>query len=216
MKNRVLIITIFLFTCIVSCERAVPYMVTEQNGPQYCIYYTKDGNKMTLLSEEELNVAKSLFEANHLDYSQLQFYGLQSDENGYHHVRCYQYVNGLKVFSSEVIYHFKPTGILYFTSGELINHINQDTLSTMPSDSVIEIFLHKVEKDPWNSGRAQELKQGCYDLEFGYYNLNGATGFEHLNYTKAWKVNFKGNSYPYIYIDDQRSKVIYYDNGVRE
>ncbi|MGE5447772.1 MAG: hypothetical protein ACM3PR_05370 [Bacteroidales bacterium] len=217
MKSRMLIIGIFLFTCIISCEKADSYIVTDQYEPKYCISDIKDGHNTILLSEDEIDLAKSLFESNHIDDSQLQFWRLQSDALGYHHVRCNQYVNKLKVFTTDVIYHFNQKGIHYFTSGELAPPIELDTLPRMTADAVVEKYLDKLNTDEFygQSGLSKEIKQGCFEIEFGYCNLNVFRNLSTDSYAKAWKINPKGKGYPYAYINDMTFEVIYYDNGIR-
>jgi hypothetical protein len=56
----------------------------------------------------------------------------------------------------------------------------------------------------------------CFDIEFGYYDLNAGISFANQNITKAWKIKPLNKDYPFAFINDSTSEIIYYDNGVRE
>ena len=47
--------------------------------------------------------------------------------------------------------------------------------------------------------------------DFRYYNLSSVDE----NLTKAWKIKPTNEDYPFVYINDKNSEIIYYDNGLR-
>ena len=201
MKNRKALIGLFLFMVIISCNK-------EQNECDYCVNKIINSPNTSILSEAELKTIKSLFDFNHLSYSNLQFFRLQTDELGYHHVRCYQYINNLILYSNDLIFHFNQNNVYYFLSGDLFNKIDLDNKTTMNQNDVIEIFFKEVEKDFYS---IDEIN--CVDLEFGYCDLDTDTGGDHP-FAKAWRVKPKGKDYPVAYIDDTKHELIGYSNGI--
>ena len=201
-----LIITISLCFSFLSCEK---------NGSHYCTKVIKNSPEATLLSKSEMDVVKNLFNRNQLDYTKYLFTKLQKDELGHHHVRCYQFANNLIVFDSDTIFHFDKNDNYDFLSGDLINMIDLNTKSSMKRDNVVEKFLDKIKQDYFNDGET-EIMSGCFDIEFGYYDLNSGGDHVDTKFTKAWKIKPKNKKYPFAYINDETSEIIYYDNGVRD
>ena len=216
MNNKLLITGIFLSIAFISCKKdnSGSYLL-ENKGINYCINSIKDHPGTILLPEEDLILAKSLFDLNKLDYSNLQFYLLQTDELGYYHVRCFQYANDLKIFTDEVIFHFNKTKTYYTLSGDIITKIDLNREPSMKQNDVIEMFLNDLNQDNNYFGNKDDIKQGCYDIEFGYFDLNAGISYSASNFTKAWKVKPKDKQYPYAFINDMTSTTIYYDNGIR-
>ena len=85
----------------------------------------------------------------------------------------------------------------------------------MKQNDVIEMFLNDLNQDNNYFGNKDDIKQGCYDIEFGYFDLNAGISYSASNFTKAWKVKPKDKQYPYAFINDMTSTTIYYDNGIR-
>jgi hypothetical protein len=52
----------------------------------------------------------------------------------------------------------------------------------------------------------------CFEVEFGYVGLHDS----HEQLVKAWKVKPIDKDYPYAYIQDENSEIVYYDTGVRD
>jgi Zn-dependent metalloprotease len=163
-----------------------------------------------LLPESEMNVIKSLFTGNQMDYTQYQFYQLNKDELGFGHVRCHQFVNNLKVFSEDLIFHFNQHDTYYLSSGNVIKTIELDTKPSMNQNNVAEIFIQKIaaEKAPVVD---KNILKGCFEIEFGYVGLDSSN----KKFTKAWKVKPTDRDFPYAYINDENSDIMYYDTGVR-
>jgi len=216
MTNNFLKVGIFLLAGFISCEKenTVTYLETNTKS-DYCINYIRNTPDSILLPDEDLNIARSLFDVNKLDYIRLQFYRLQTDELGSYHVRCFQFVNGLKIFTEDLIFHFRQTKKYATLSGDLIEKIVLNTEPSMNPDDVIEKYLAELNQDNSYNGNKEDIRQGCFDIEFGYYDLNAGISYAENNFTKAWKVNPKGKEYPFAYINDMTSNTIYYDNGIR-
>jgi hypothetical protein len=163
------------------------------------------------LTQPEQAKAEFLFSFNNINYSSLQFVKL-IDDSPYINIKCYQFVNGLKVFTESLVYRFAGSGqSVGEPMGELISDINIGSESIMDSKSVVDVFLNKIKTDdPTNSNIS-----GCFLLEFGYYDLNVSSGKLEHDFIKAWKVSKEGSGLPFGFIDDTNGTILYYDNGIR-
>jgi Zn-dependent metalloprotease len=215
MINKLLVFGIVLIISFVSCDNLKEIPAPEvKKESKYCITHLRSNPDSILVSENELSIAKSLFDFNQLDYHTLQFFRVQTDDPlGYFHVRCNQFVNGLKVFNQDVIFHFKPTKKYYLLSGKLVGSIDLDTVPLMAHDTLIDLFIEQLNKDDFY--KRNSYADSCFDIEFGYFNYNAFIGITEPKYIKAWKVSPKGGEYPYAFINDMTSTAFYYDNGIR-
>ena len=201
-----IIITISLCFCILSCEN-------DGNENAYCIKAIKNAPGTTILSKSEMDVVKKIFNRNQLDYTKYLFTQFQEDELGHHHIRCEQFANKLIVFTSEAIFHFDKDDN-YYAPPDLINTINLNTKSLMKQDNVVEIFIDKIKQYGLNIDNA-EIANSCFDIEFGYYDLNAGISYADKEFIKVWKINPTNNKYPLAYVIDENSEIMFYDNGIR-
>lgn len=168
-----------------------------------------------LISDKELVAVKALFKSNNLSLDNFQVYRFQLDDLGHHHVRCYQFVNDINVFSNEVIFHFDKTGHYYFLSGEIISEINIDPSPGLDQQSVIRLFLKRGEADEFQGENLKDLEDKCFSCEIGYWDLNTGISYADTDFRLAWRIKPEGRDYPVAIINDEENKVIYYDNGIR-
>jgi Zn-dependent metalloprotease len=226
MKKWMIIITVSFCFSILSCEK---------NGNEnfYCVNTIKNSPTITALSETEMNKIKYLFIHNHLDYTKYKFTQFQEDELGYRHIRCYQFANNLIIFTSDAIFHFDKNDNYSSLSGDLIHTINLNTNSQLPQDKIVGKYIDIVKHDEdfleWlrllvemakvdetvEMITLEDIIEGCFDVEFGYYDLNTGISYANESFTKAWKIKPTNRKYPYAYINDGNSEKIYYDNGLR-
>jgi Zn-dependent metalloprotease len=172
----------------------------------------KNPSANTLLSKSETDIVQYLFNRNQLDYSNCLFTRFQKDELGHHHIGCLQLANNLIVFTSNVIFHFDNNDHYYYLSGNLIGTVNLNTKPSMTKDKVVETFISEIKPDGFDDNT--EIKNGSFDIEFGYYDLNTGGIDRKENFTKAWKIKPQNQNYPFAYINDETSAVIYYDSGI--
>ena len=198
------IITIFLCLGILSCEKS----------GSYCVKIIENSSKTTTLSKSEMEVVKNLFNRNQLDYTKYQFTKIKKDELGYCHIWCYQFANNLMIFTGDVVFHFDKYDMYNFLSGDLISSIDLDTKFSMKKNNVVKKFIDRIEQDDSNKGNRKKTN-GCFDVEYGYYDLNAGKGYADKKFTKAWKITSRKEKYPFAYINDENSEIIYYDNGIR-
>ena len=224
------IITISFCFCLLSCEKNDN---ENDNENSYCVNTIRNSPTTTTLSESEMNTIKYLFNHNQLDYTKYLFTRFQEDELGYRHVRCYQFANNLIIFTSDAIFHFDKNDNYSSLSGDLISMINLNTKSSMKQDNVVEKYIDIVKHDEdflaWlrllvemakvdetvEVITLEDIIEGCFDVEFGYYDLNVGISYTNENFAKAWKIKPTNREYPYVYINDENSETIYYDNGFR-
>ncbi len=208
MKNRIVVILISFCISFSSCEQGEKYNF-------FCVNTVLSSPSKVILSRSEIRTIKYLFYHNDLNYNHYQFYRLTNDELGHSHVRCNQFVNGLRVFTDDLIFHFDQNDNYYFLSGDIINKIELNTYSSMDNYDVAVKFLTLVENDNSFIGDKSEIINGCFDLEFGYFDLNAGISYTEENFTKAWKIKPADRDYPYAYINDENTEIISYDNGIR-
>ena len=197
------IITLIFSVMHYSCK-------TKTVNNAYCVKVIQQSPSTLVLPASEQNVIQSLFNSNGMDFSNYQFVQLDTDELGFRHVRCYQFVNNLKVFSEVLIFHFNPQDAYYLVSGNIINSIGLESKPSLNQHKVAGIFIQQIAQEK-ASMVDQAILKGCFDIELGYVGLDGSTE----KFAKAWKVNPTGKDYPFAYINDETSEIIYYDNGVR-
>ena len=175
-----------------------------------CVHMIQNSPTTSVLPESEMNVIKSLFSSNRMDYSNYQFYRLDTDELEFKHVRCYQFVDNLKVFSEELIFHFNQHDNYYLLSGNLINSTGLDANPSLNQNKVAEVFIQQIAQEKASTIDTGVLT-GCFEIEFGYVSLDDSNE----KFVKAWKAKPTGKDYPYAYISDDNAEIIRYDNGVR-
>ena len=206
MKIKTIILGVSLLFSFVSCEQET----------EYCLNINHNTLTTLILAQNQIDTIKALFSHNHLDYTNYQFYNFQRDELNYHHVKCYQFKNNLKLFTNDLIFHFNEKNNYYFLSGEIIENITLDTNFKLNKKSVVTTFIHGMVQNNDLSGEKEAGKNSCFDIEFGYYDLNYGNNTTSKNFTKTWKIKPTNKDYPYAYIDDKSSTIIYYDNGIRD
>jgi hypothetical protein len=175
-----------------------------------CVKTVSFESSTPYLTKPEQAKAELLFTSNHIDYSRLQFIKLIEDSQ-YTNIKCFQYVNGLKVFTEALLYHFENNHAVGEPMGDIISSIDIGSEPKMDTDSVAFVFLSKIKTDD----PAYLNIHGCFLLEFGYYDMNVSTGKVEHDFIKAWRVTIEGRSIPFCYIDDNKETMIYYDNGSR-
>jgi hypothetical protein len=201
MKNTlILIFTIALF----SCE--------DQKTCQEIIMGKPDNH---LITDSELSTVKSMFKSNNLNLDNFQVYRLQIDDLGQYHVRCYQYVNNLKLLLNDEIFHFDRLGYYKSLSGEIIDMIDIEPSPAMDIQEVKDIFFQSLEKDKSYSGDKRDIEDGCIICELGYFNLNSGISYTSPDFRLAWIVRPDGSDYPFALIIDPEKALKYYDNGIR-
>ena len=181
---------------------------------KFCSEIVKGKPDNHLVSDSDLQTVKSLFELNDLNLNNFLVYRLQNNDLGYKHVRCYQYVNNLQVFTNDVIFHFNAQNHYYSLSGELISSINIKTSPSLSKNDVIEIFLESIENDGYYNANLEQIKDGCFICELGYYDLNAGISFASHNFAGAWKIRPEDSEYPIAFINDSDGSLINYDIGI--
>lgn len=198
---------ILLFLCLLSCEQ-------NNTESEYCINTVQESLNTISLPQKEIDSIKYLFDVNQLDYTKYQFHGFMRDDLGYHHIFCSQYKNGLKLFTNDLGFHFNQRNEYSFLSGEIIGMITLSVKPAMNQRRAVAKYIDALNNDNFNFANKEAIKSNCFDVQFGYYDLNAGTG-NNAEFTKAWKVKPADMDYPYAYINDKNSSVILYDNGIR-
>jgi Zn-dependent metalloprotease len=180
-----------------------------------CPDVIKGKPKNHIVSDKDLSSIKSLFSYNGLSLDNYQFYQLQRDELGYAHVRCFQFVNNLKLLSDDLIFHFDNHSIYNFLSGTIISNIEVDSSPTMNVSEVKNIFLKRIDEDDSFYGNKRKIENDCFLCELGYWDLNAGISYSTPDFRLAWKIKSDQSDYPMAIINDSEESIIYYDNGIR-
>jgi len=183
---------------------------TSKMNNDRCIQLIQHSRTTPVLSDGEMKRIKSLFASNRMDDTKYQFYQIDTDELGFRHVKGYQFVNNLKVFSEALIFHFNQQDSCYLVSGDLINSIGLDSKPSQQVNKVIDVFIGQIEQEK-ASKVDKAILNGCFEAEFGYIKLDDSI----QKFAKVWKVNPTDKSHPFAYISDENAEIIVYDNGVR-
>jgi hypothetical protein len=201
---KTVIIAFFLFQ-IVSCTKV-------QECPNIPIQGKPSGH---LISDKELVTVISLFKSNNLEFNSLQFYKYGKDESGSSYVCCYQFINNLKVFTDDIVFHFSPDGYKYDPTGTIIEAIQVDKIPVLDLPEVKSIFIKCIKNDDAYSGNKEKITSGCLNCELGYYDLNTGISYSVPDFRLAWRVSSDPGTVPYAYIDDKAKTLIIYDDGIR-
>lgn len=177
-----------------------------------CANLIIDDLNVQLLSNQEMDSLKYVFNKNHLGYENLQFWHYAEDL-GFKYVGAYQFANNLKVFSDYWGFEFDKNDSLINQSGDSITNFNLTTKPKLSLAQVRWIFIKAVNNDVWYKNDT-EIQDSCINMEFGYYNLNSGSSFQPKNYTTAWYVKSSRKDYPYAYIDDLKGQLITYGNDI--
>jgi Zn-dependent metalloprotease len=207
------ILSLVLLISLGACENSKDSVTCDDTDFSYEIVKGKPDNN--LISTAELDTVKDLFELNNLNFDNFLVYRFEKDDLGYIHVKCYQYINNLKVFSNDVIFHFDYKGHYCALSGELISNIDIKTSPSMHVCEVINLFLLNIECDNFKGYPIKEYIAGGFKCELGYYDLNAGVGYASQNFKRAWRISPNEQDYPYALINDSDYSLIYYDNGIR-
>jgi len=205
MKKKISVISIILCLSMIfyTCK-------TSKIKNDRCIQLIKNSQTTAVLSESERNSIKSLFITNLMDDTKYQFYHFETDGLGFRHVKGYQFVNNLKVFSEELIFHFNKQDSCYLVSGDLLNATGLDNKQSLNESKAVEIFIRQVDQEK-ASMIDKAVTKGCFEVEFGYLKSDD----DIRKFVKVWKVKPTDRAYPYAYISDDNSEIMVYDNGVR-
>jgi len=176
------------------------------------IYHTQS----QLISDSAMAIVQGLFQKNNLSLSNLQVYRLQTENLGYHHVRCYQFYQGLNIFNNEVIFHFKNRDGYSSLSGELITSVTIDTVPKISVNVAGVWFDSQIAHDSRYKDSLNSFRHQGFNAELGLYDLNSGVSNMPKNFVLAWKMNVanRRRGYPVGYVQADSLRLIYYFNGV--
>lgn len=167
-----------------------------------------------ILNTQELGKIESLFVYNNLKKDNLRFTSLFTDQFGNRHAGCYQYVNNLRVFSGDLIYHFGGTGKLYWLTGTYTDKIEISSIPSLQVEDLKKIYRKSIETDTHYSSSSESIFSGCVICELGYYDMNAGTAILTPSWCLSWSIHPYNTDYPKGIINDSNGFVIKYDNGI--
>ena len=211
MKNSYLLLLCALLLGLYCCEK------TEHDAVEYCVEFVSYDPNARLISANDLSEIHSLFKSNNLDYENLQFFEYKIDKDGVKHIFAHQFANGLKVFYGSGGYHFNKSNVFLFEAGNNYKgQVNLDTKPRQKMNKIAALLAKEIQNDSFivNSNGVDYLLNGCFECEFGYYNLNSGQSYSSPKFAKVWYVHPKGSEYPYAYVNDDDATLIHYFNGI--
>jgi Zn-dependent metalloprotease len=175
-------------------------LVESKNKPSVPLLKTINAGAHLLSTEQTLQM-ETLMIKNGISLSGLQAYSLTKDSLGQTHIRFYVYVNGLK--AEDTIYHFKSDE----TFSRISNPVDTKEYSSIPTiPSITGAMAIQIAKTKI-SGETEAK------LEFWNKNIGRP---DPKDIILAWRVDPIGEpKYPYVIIDAQSVKIVYFDDGVR-
>ncbi len=193
-----MIIRIILLTVLLS------FSILSRENYHKCLNKTKDSQYSIFLSEPELNTIKSLFDQNHIDYNNYQFFKLKVDELGYHQLRCHQLAENSN--SDRMVSNYDKNYYYHFLSRNLIDFINLNKRLLRSQSEDEDNWLIELDEKDFCFNIDEEIFLACLELEFGYYDLNAGKGYMDEAYTLVWLVEPIEN--PNAYFDFLSSNTI--------
>jgi hypothetical protein len=173
-------------------------------------------SKSVSISPPDHDLAISLLNANHTDYSNLTIYNVfQSQIIGQYGQQNYdvsvfadQYVNGLRVLNGDLLFTF-VNGAFSSSSGTRVSAISQNATPSLTLPQVRHLFIAASAQDGY--ARTLNLTDSCLSAEFGYYKLDPSNGSP--SFVKAWYVKPQNRDYPDAVFKDSGETVFYF-NGL--
>ncbi len=178
-----------------------------------------------LIKSSDVAEANALFSANSISTDRFRYYQYLRDSLQTYYapytkfdeqtVKTDEFTNGLRVFTSQVIFQFK-NGKLDYQSGHPTGGTSLDTNPALTLGQLRKLFVDDVER--FDHAGAM-YKDTCLKAEFGYYDINAGTSNAPEVLVKAWRITRKNSSYPTEYpvgfYRDGDGARIGYDNGIR-
>ncbi len=196
------IIIPLLLVLTVSCEMLMD-----------CPKLVKGKPEGHLVDDRELKTIKTLFGASNLSYENYQFYRLESVISGEFYVSCHQFVNDLKVWTGDLIFHFDKNGKFESLSGDIVSAIDAGTSPSMDLSLVESRYLDRIKEDSFYSN-STSVANGCLTCELVYCELAKSEGGPAPDYVLAWLVKPEKSDYPVAVIIDSDQSVAYFNNGI--
>lgn len=128
-----------------------------------------------------------------------------------------QYVNGIRIFNAERVFHFMDGVYEGVNGADAITSSSLAPVANLTLGQVRKLFMDDMKADGFRF-IYDRYKDSCLWAEFGYYCLPGPTGAPTTTLIKAWRVTIKNSVYPSeypaaVYADNNGEKK-YYDDGI--
>lgn len=197
-------------TQILSTVMLIMFLACDKED-DICVKTSSFDSGIETLTRTDYAKAESFFIKNNLNFENKQFTRLSENDHD-DIIDCYQYINGLKIFTDPLRYFFRKSDQrLDFLLGDTLLQVSiiPGTTSQLKRDTVFSIYKSTIEGDEairWNNSL-------CYVVEFGYYDLNVSTNLDPV-YVPAWRVKPENSYTPEAYINDTTKELIYYFNGI--
>lgn len=197
-----------------SCKKG-----SDQDGDNGCIERVYINKNDHAINSADIPTVNKLFADNNLDNSNFRYTRYRQDslqtqyppyeKIEYKHVRVNEYLKGLRIIDSDVIFNFTKDKFSY-TSGTFSNMSVNDVSPQLSLPRLRKLFLNDEKEVRLYPG--DNYADTCLRAEFGLYEIRNGNSLSRL--VKAWLVTGQNNSYPRAVYKDDGTR-IFYDNGIR-
>jgi hypothetical protein len=192
---------------------------SEQDVDNGCIERVYIDQKDHAINAADTSTVNKLFADNHLDNSNFRYTKYKQEsvqtqfppyENvPYKQVRVNEYLKGLRIIDSDVIFIF-TTDVFSYTSKTFSGASVNDVSPQLSLPRLRKLFLDDEKNVRLNPG--DNYADTCLRAEFGLYEIRNGNSLSWL--VKAWLVTGQNNSFPRAVYRDNGTR-IFYDNGLR-
>ena len=211
--KRLMIVVVIVMTTFISCKKNT--LTANGDLENEVVKTSRIYNTQTpLVSASEWGSVQGLFQKNNLSLSNLQVYELQTSD-GFHYVRCYQFFQGLELFTNDVVFVFDRDDNYSSLGGELITNISIDAVVRTTMYDASTMFFGKIVQDYAYHDSLDSFRYRGFNAELGIYDLNAGIGATQKHFVPVWKITAaNGLRYPIGYIRADSLHLIYYFNGI--
>ena len=208
--TKIFYIVVFLI-CIISCEENIsPLEIDGESITLNRIYPTLEPE----IPDSLYSIVQNLFNRNNLSLTNLKVFMFTEHDNS-KYIRCYQYYQGMEMFTNDVVFWFDKNDNYISLGGDLISQPDLSGQVNVNMNDAARIFYDNLKTDFWYKDSLSDYCSKGFTAELGIYDLNAGFSYTQKNFVYAWKIKVVGKErYPLAYIRADSLLLIYYTNGV--
>lgn len=207
-----------------ACQKSHAPVPSDDHG---CIEQIIVDRNSPGLSPADMQTVDNLMDLNHIDHSRVRYYDYRTDtfraqpsSPGVFEqiVDVNQYINGRRIFNSNIHYLFSD-GMLRFLDSTRITGQSfigsfSDTKPTLTLPQLRSLFTGDLLKA--DRPTLHRFADSCYTAEFGYYDV-APDNAKDVQLVKAWVVSLRSYSYPGMTLSacyqDSDGKLLFFEGA---
>jgi len=203
-------VAMMLMLMPISCTTNAP----TENNPDVIHTSRIFHSRTPSIPDSEFAIVQTLFRQNNLDPSNLQIYGLLTDQGGYY-VRASQFYLGLEFFTNDLAFVFDSFGTLSSMSGGIIGSFPLDTIPKAALHDAGRLYDSLIAADPRYRDSLDTFRSKGFNAELGIYDLNTGKSYDFPDFVLCWKMTVaQSGGWPIGYLRADSLKLVYYNNAV--